>query len=199
MTLVIERKGKTMLVRGNLIRLTICLCLVVAAGALCAQNPPTRNPDVRYEPSEMEVVREMLRLANVTAGDVVYDLGCGDGRIVITAVKEFGATGVGIDIDPVRIAESKANAEKAGVTDRITFRHEDLFEADISDADAVMLFLWPSVNLKLRPKLLHDLKPGTRVVSHSHNMGEWEPDEERRVGWKRIYLWTIPEQAPDFN
>lgn len=172
----------------------LAILLFAAGAAPCADNPPTRPPDVRYEPSEMEVVEAMLKLANVTKDDVVYDLGCGDGRIVITAAKEYGARGVGIDIDPQRISESRANAEKAGVTNLVTFRHEDLFEADISEADAVMLFLWPSVNLKLRPKLLSELKPGTRVVSHSHNMGDWEPDEERQIGWKRIYLWTIPER-----
>jgi len=168
--------------------------LAMVAGSLYGQTAPTRAPDVRYEPSSDEVVMAMLRLAKVTSDDVVYDLGCGDGRIVITAAREFGATGVGIDIDPARITESRENAERAGVTDKVTIRHEDLFEADISDASAVMLYLWPSVNLKLRPKLLSDLKPGTRVVSHSHTMGDWEPEEEIRVGRSRLFLWTIPER-----
>jgi len=158
------------------------------------QDGPTRPPDVRYEPSTYEIVDEMLQLANVTPDDIVYDLGCGDGRIVIAAAREYGATGVGVDIDPARVAESRQNAESAGVSDKVTIRHEDLFESDISDATVVMLYLWPSVNLKLRPKLLAELKPGTRVVSHSHDMGDWEPDEQIRVGGSRIFLWTIPER-----
>lgn len=134
----------------------------------------------------------MLRLANVQAKDAVYDLGCGDGRIVIAAAKEFGARGVGIDIDPQRIRESVAAAKEAGVTSLVSFRHEDLFEADISAATVVMLYLWPGVNLKLKPKLLKELKPGTRVVSHSHSMGDWQPERQIEVEGHRIYLWTIP-------
>jgi ribosomal protein L11 methylase PrmA len=147
---------------------------------------------VRYEPSSPEVVREMLRLAKVTESDVVYDLGCGDGRIVIAAAKEFGARGIGIDIDPERIEEANANARAAGVAGEVSFANEDLFEADIEDATVVMLYLWPWVNLKLKDKLLKELKPGTRVVSHSHNMGEWAAEKEIVVGGHRIYLWTIP-------
>lgn len=134
----------------------------------------------------------MLRLANVTRNDVVYDLGCGDGRIVITAAKELEARGVGIDIDPRRIEEATANAREAGVTGRVQFRNEDLFEADIREATVVTLYLWPWVNLKLKEKLLKELKPGTRVVSHSHDMGDWTPEREVRAGGSRIYLWTIP-------
>lgn len=134
----------------------------------------------------------MLRLGGVKKGDVVYDLGCGDGRIPIAAARDFGARGVGIDIDPQRIDESNANARKAGVTQMVSFREEDLFEANISDATVVTLFLWPSVNLKLRSKLLKELKPGTRVVSHSHDMGDWKPDREEWTEGARLYLWTIP-------
>jgi SAM-dependent methyltransferase len=152
-----------------------------------------RAPDVRYEPSTEIISLAMLKLARVTSKDVVYDLGCGDGRIVIRAVKEFGARGVGIDIDPERIRESKENAAKAGVKNRIEFRAEDLFEADISKATVVMLYLWPWVNLKLRPKLLKELKPGTRVVSHSHNMGDWVPEKSIEVEGDEIHLWTIPK------
>ena len=169
------------------------MCL--SFGLLHAQQKPLRAPDVRYEPSSPEVVMEMLRMAGVTKDDVVYDLGCGDGRIVITAAKEFGAHGVGIDIDPQRITESQANAREAGMTGMVQFRNEDLFEAKIDDATVVTLFLWPSVNLKLKPKLLKDLKPGTRVVSHIHTMGEWEPEQEQLIGRSRIYLWTIPEDT----
>lgn len=137
----------------------------------------------------------MLELAEVTPRDVVYDLGCGDGRIVIAAAKEFGARGVGIDIDPARIAESEKNARKAGVAGRVRFRNEDLFEADIREATVVTLYLWPWVNLKLRPKLLRELKPGTRVVSHCHDMGDWIPERRIEVNGHRIYLWRIPERS----
>jgi ribosomal protein L11 methylase PrmA len=134
----------------------------------------------------------MLKLAEVGEDDIVYDLGCGDGRIVIAAARDFGARGVGIDIDPQRIAESNENAQKAGVTNRVDFREEDLFEADFHDATVVTLFLWPSVNLKLRPILMKQLRPGTRVVSYFHSMGDWAPEKEITVNRERIFLWTIP-------
>jgi ribosomal protein L11 methylase PrmA len=126
---------------------------------------PLRKPDVRYEPTPQPVVRAMLDLAGVRPGDVVYDLGSGDGRIPITAARLYGARGVGIDIDPRRIAEANANARSAAVADRVSFRNEDLFEADFSDATVVALFLYPDLNLKLRPRLLRELRPGTRIVS----------------------------------
>jgi SAM-dependent methyltransferase len=149
--------------------------------------------DVPYEPSSEEVVRTMLEIAQVGRDDVVYDLGCGDGRIVIAAAQRTGARGVGIDLDPERIKESLANARKAGVTDRVRFFQQDLFGADIGKATVVMLYLWPEVNLKLRPKLLHELRPGTRVISHSHNMGNWEPDQSiAAANGHRVYFWVIP-------
>jgi ribosomal protein L11 methylase PrmA len=157
-----------------------------------------RAPDVRYEPTAMEVVQVMLRLGKVGASDVVYDLGCGDGRIVIAAVRERGARGVCVDIDPQRIAESRENALRADAADRIQFRNEDLFATEIADATVVMLFLYPDLNLKLRPRLLAQLKPGTRIVSHWHDMGDWRPLETVRVvsdGRARpIYLWVIPQR-----
>jgi SAM-dependent methyltransferase len=162
--------------------------LLVPASA----QKPLRPPDVRYEPSSHAQTMAMLRLAKVTRRDVVYDLGCGDGRVVIAAAKHFGARGVGIDIDPERIKESAENARKAGVAKRVQFRNEDLFEADIREATVVTLYLWPWINLKLRPKLLSELKPGTRVVSHFHDMGDWPPEKEIQVEGHRIYLWTIP-------
>lgn len=161
-----------------------------------AQKAPLRAPDVRYEPSSPEQTKAMLRLAGVTKQDVVYDLGCGDGRLVITAAKQYGARGVGIDIDPERIKESVANARKENVTRLVQFRNEDLFEADIREATVVTLYLWPWINLKLRPKLWNDLKPGTRVVSHYHNMGDWPPDKTIEVEGNKIYLWTIPATPP---
>jgi len=172
---------------------TISLSLLFTAGFLAAQETPKlRAPDVRYEPSTPEIVRAMLTLANVKKGDIVYDLGCGDGRVVITAAKEFGATGVGIDIDPQRISEARENARKAGVTGKVEFRNEDLFEADISRATVVALYLYPWVNLKLRPKLLRDLKPGTRVVSNLHDMGDWQAEKQIETDGHPIYFWTIP-------
>jgi len=128
---------------------------------------------------------------------VVYDLGCGDGRIAIAAVKEYGARGVGIDIDPQRIREANDNARRAGVDlRRLTFRQGDLFEAEIRPATVVTLYLWPHINLKLRPKLLADLKPGTRVVSHSHDMGDWKPEKEVSIDGRKVYFWTVPARPP---
>lgn len=155
-----------------------------------------RAPDVRYEPSPRPVMDKMLEVANVKKSDVVYDLGCGDGRVVIAAVKTSGARGVGIDIDPVRIGEAVENARKARVAERVQFRNQDLFEADIHDATVVMLFLSPEVNLKLRPKLWNDLKPGTRVISHCHDMGDWRPERKIEVGDHTVYYWTIPARPP---
>ena len=176
-----------------------CLLLAFSVGAapLVAQEAPAKRvPDVRYEPSTPEIVTAMLKLANVKRGDVVYDLGCGDGRIVITAAQKYGTRGVGIDIDPQRIKEAQENARKAGVTRRVKFLNQDLFEADIKEATVVMLYLLPWVNLRLRPKLWSDLKPGTRVVSHSHDMGDWKPEKEVQAGGDTIYYWTIPATKP---
>jgi SAM-dependent methyltransferase len=181
-------------------RLRIILCVILASLS-CAEQPasgppPLRPPDVRYESTPSDVVQVMLRVANVRPGDVVYDLGCGDGRIVIAAVRQFGARGVCVDIDPQRIAESRENARAAGVSDRIRFLNQDLFVTDVEEATVVMLFLSPELNLKLRPKLVRELKPGTRIVSHWHDMGDWKPQQTVRVqsgGLERpVYLWTIP-------
>ena len=169
--------------------------LALHATLVAAGQQPLRTPDVPFEPSPAVVVDAMLKLAGTGLGDVVYDLGCGDGRIVIAAAREFGARGVGIDIDPQRIADSRENARAAGVQDRVTFRHEDLFEADIAEATVVTLFLWPEVNLKLRPKLWRDLKPGTRVVSYYWDMGDWAPDQQIEVNGHGLYLWTIPPKG----
>jgi len=149
--------------------------------------------DVPYEPSSEEVVEAMLKIAKVGKNDFVYDLGCGDGRIVIAAAQRAGARGVGVDLDPERIKESLENARKANVTDRVEFFQQDLFQTEISKATVVMLYLWPEVNLKLRPKLFHELKPGTRVVSHSHDMGSWEPDQTTTASnGHKVHFWVIP-------
>lgn len=151
-----------------------------------------RGPDVIFVPTPNEVVDRMLEMAQVSAKDTVYDLGCGDGRIVITAAQKYRARGVGIDIDPDRIREATANAKKAGVTDRVKFILGDLFEADISPATVVTLYLLTELNLKLRPKLVKELKPGTRVVSHAFAMGDWQPERTAEVSGTTVYLWRIP-------
>jgi SAM-dependent methyltransferase len=160
-----------------------------------AQEKKLREPDVVFVPTPQEVVDQMLKIANVGKGDVVYDLGCGDGRTVISAAK-LGARGVGIDINPVRIKESIENAQQAGVMNRVTFRNEDLFEADIKEATVVTLYLLPSLNLKLRPKLWRELKPGTRIVSHDFDMDDWKPEKQIEMDGHTVYFWTIPARPP---
>lgn len=172
---------------------------------LAAQAPKRREPDVPYVPTTEAAVREMLKLAKVRKEDVVYDLGCGDGRIVITAAKEYGTRGVGIDIDPRRIIEARANAKQAGVEHLVRFEERDLFVADFKEASVVTLFLLPQINLKLKPKLLADLRPGTRVVSNTFDMGDWKAEQETRIDdngteeeysglSQRFFLWTIPSK-----
>jgi len=162
------------------------------APAATRQAPPLREPDVIYVPTPQNVVEAMLKMANVTSSDVVYDLGSGDGRIPITAAEKYGARGVGIDINPERIAEANANAKAAGVTNLVTFRNEDLFEANFKEATVVTLYLLPSLNEKLKPKLWKDLKPGTRIVSHAFDMGDWEPEKTVEVSGGQIFLWRVP-------
>ena len=150
--------------------------------------------DVPYVPTPQEVVDRMLDMGRVGKNDVLYDLGCGDGRIVITAAKSRGARGTGIDLNPVRIAEAKENAKNAGVAGRVDFKVGDLFQADVSPATVVTLYLLPSVNVKLRPRLWQQLKVGTRVVSHAFDMGpEWPPERKEDVDGRTIYSWTITQ------
>jgi SAM-dependent methyltransferase len=172
--------------------------LPVAAGLLITAGCRTiPGQEVRYEPTPMPVVLAMLALAGVGPQDVVYDLGSGDGRIVIAAAKEFGARGVGIEIDPDLVARAKANAGDAGVSDKVEFRLRDMYAADLRAATVVTLFLHPQPNLKLRPKLRSELRPGARVVSYIWDMGDWAPDEARRVQGRRIFLWWIPPRVAD--
>lgn len=181
------------------------LLVWAASGAQKAAAPP-RDPDVPYVPTTPEAVEAMLKLGQVKKTDLLYDLGCGDGRIVIAAAKNFGARGVGIDIDPQRIKEARENAKRAGVEDLVRFELGDLFEAKFGDATVVTLFLLPRINLKLKPKLLEQLKPGTRVVSNTFDMGEWKAEKEASVDnedfdtglSRKFFLWTIPacERAP---
>ena len=156
------------------------------------------DSDVPYIRTPTGIVDTMLSLANVSANDVVYDLGSGDGRIPITAAKKYGARAVGIEIKPELVEKARANARKAGVSDLVEFRQGDLFKADISDATVVTLYLVPALNLKVRPKLFHELSPGTRVVSHDFDMNEWTPDTSVQSGNDVVYRWTIPEKIPPF-
>jgi ribosomal protein L11 methylase PrmA len=155
-----------------------------------------RTPDVIYVPTPPEVVEEMLKLAEVKKGDVLYDLGSGDGRIAVTAAKMYGIRAVGIDIDPERIREANENAKKAGVTKLVKFRQEDLFKANFREATVVTLYLLPDLNVKLRPRLWNELKPGTRIVSHQFDMAEWKPEKQLEVNGRTIYFWTIPAKKP---
>jgi len=169
----------------------------------CAQVPredpaPVAAPrvDVIWVPSDLAVVNEMLTLARVGRDDVVYDLGCGDGRIVIEAARRFGARAVGVDLDPKLLGEARRNAVRAGVADRVTFLEQDLFATDLGDATVVTLYLSPEVNLRLRPKLLRELRPGARIVSHEHDLGDWMPDRSVLVPLTernhRVFLWRVP-------
>lgn len=169
-------------------------CSAAETSQAQASQTATRTPDVIYVPTPPQVVDAMLEMAKVRDGDVLYDLGSGDGRIPIAAAKKFKVRAVGIDIDPERIAEANANARQAGVTDEVKFRQEDLFEADFSDATVVTLYLLNSLNEKLRPKLLRELKPGTRIVSHAFTMGDWKPEQSRDVDGNMIYMWTVPKR-----
>jgi trans-aconitate methyltransferase len=170
------------------------LATALICATSCRPASGAAKPDVPYEPTSPEVVRAMLDLAAVGPGDVVYDLGCGDGRVVIEAARR-GARGVGVDVDPQRISEARANARAAGVEDRVEWREEDLFRTDVTDATAVMLYLWPHVNLRLRPRLLAQLRPGARVVSHAHDMGDWRPDRTVQVAGATVHLWIVQPPA----
>lgn len=176
---------------------------VSAPGSGALDSPPdTIEKDAPFVATAQHIVEGMLKVADVSEDDVVYDLGSGDGRIVITAAKEFGARGVGIEIDPELVAKARARARDAGVADRVEFRQGDLFEADVSEATVVALYLWPEVNIKLRPKLLRQLDPGDRIVSHDFRMGDWEPDRtvqlgQGKTGMETAYLWIVPDEIPD--
>ncbi|MFC1539405.1 SAM-dependent methyltransferase [Candidatus Latescibacterota bacterium] len=170
------------------------LSLVLFSGIITAQNV---DLDVPFVPTKYVVVDEMLSMAGVGEDDILYDLGCGDGRIVITAAKKYGTRGVGIDIDPKRIAESNENAEKENVTDKVQFIRQNLFETDFSKATVVSMYLLPSVNIELRPKLFQTLKPGTRIVSHDFDMDEWRPDDRSELKGEdffghTVFFWVIP-------
>jgi ribosomal protein L11 methylase PrmA len=168
------------------------LAVLLVSPGLFAQQA-TRAPDTIYLPTPGEVVTAMLRMAHVGTGDVVYDLGSGDGRIPITAVREFGAArGVGVELDPLRVREANENARRAGVADRVEFRQQDLFQTDLHPATVVTLYLSPAINQRLRPKFLAELRPGSRIVSHVFEMGDWMPAETQMVNNRPLLMWTVP-------
>ena len=187
--------------------LLLCLAPVVGTAQVpdTSVAPPTSaeedEKDVPYVPTAPSVVRTMLEVAEVSADDVVYDLGSGDGRIPIMAAKEFGARAVGIEIDSALVAKARAKAREAGVANKVTFHRKDFFDADLTDATVVTLYLWPEINVKLRPKLLRELDPGDRIVSHDFRMGDWEPEREvdagkGNTGWETVFRWTVPDPVP---
>ena len=192
------------------IRPTLAALFALAAAAVHAQapgpgrrvflKPAEQKKDVPWVPTRPEVVTAMVELARVRSGDVVYDLGCGDGRIVIAAVKIRGVRGVCVDIDPELIVDSRKAAKAAGVADRIRFVRADLFRVPIREATVVMMYLLPDVNLRLRPRLRRELRPGTRVVSHAFSMGDWKPTRELEVGAPPnntpVYLWVVGRRHP---
>ncbi|HSV28277.1 MAG TPA: methyltransferase domain-containing protein, partial [Candidatus Omnitrophota bacterium] len=169
---------------------TVTICALLAAPAVAQED----RREVPYVPTPDEVVQSMLTLAGVGPDDYVVDLGSGDGRIVVAAARDFGAQGIGVDKNPVRIREANANAAEANVTDRVRFVEGDLFDADISKATVVTMYLLPEVNLAMRPRILGELKPGTRVVSHDFDMGDWRPDKRMKVPdeGSDVYLWVVP-------
>ena len=174
------------------IALAAALTFAAPAAGIAQQRDSGQRPDVIFVPTPQDVVDDMLRLANVQKGDVLYDLGSGDGRIPITAAKRYGIKATGIDIDPERIREANENARKAGVTNLVQFRQENLFTANFRDATVVTLYLLPDLNVKLRPKLWNELKPGTRIVSHQFEMGTWKPEKKLESNGRTIYFWTVP-------
>src|SRR5687767_13278733 len=172
----------------------IAAIMVVGATAVTAQQPQPRL-DVPYVPTPQEVVDRMLQLGKVRAGEYHIDLGSGDGRIAVTSASKHGARSLGVDLNPVRIEEARANAKKANVSDRAIFELKNLFETDIGKADVLTMYLLPSVNLELRPKVLRDMWPGTRVVSHAFDMGDWTPDHRESVIGRTVYLWIVPARV----
>jgi SAM-dependent methyltransferase len=162
------------------------------AALLLVQGRPARTPDIYFAATPAPVVDAMLALADVTASDVIYDLGSGDGRIVVAAAQKYGARGVGIEIEPGLVAISRQIAQDGAVADRVRFIEGDLFAADISEATVVTLWLSTTVNARLEPKLRRELRPGTRIVSHQFGIGGWTPDRTMQLGDERIFLWIVP-------
>lgn len=179
-------------------KLSFLIAPALSLTVICSATAQAVTPelDVPFVPTPRQVVHEMLRMADVKPEDILYDLGSGDGRIVIAAAKDFGVRkAVGVDLNPERIQEANTNAELADVADRVEFKEADLFKFDFSDATVVTMYLLTNVNLKLRPRILSELKPGTRIVSHQFDMGEWKPDESKSLEGRDIYFWVVPAKA----
>lgn len=178
----------------------VALTLLGGCAAPTSQpSPPAPKLDVIWVPSAPEVITAMMEAARVGPNDVVYDLGCGEGEVLIAAAKQYGARGVGVDLDPDRIRNARRNAAEAGVTDRLTFIEQDLFKTDVSPATVVTLYLLPELNERLRPKLLKELRPGSRIVSHDFGMGDWLPERTIEVELARshrVLLWRVPGRTP---
>jgi SAM-dependent methyltransferase len=175
----------------SLVLVTALAATAAACNAAQGDTAPTRTPDVIFVPTPDDVIDKMLRMAKVGPDDVVYDLGCGDGRIAVAAARDFGARAVCVEIDPQRITEARERIRREGVEDKVEIRHADLFKVDVSPATVVTLYLLETLNMKLRPKLKRELRNGARVVSQSFSMGDWKPVEQTRVGDKPVYLWKI--------
>jgi SAM-dependent methyltransferase len=169
--------------------------LLTSSSSIVAQQPSGGDvvPDIVYVPTPFKVVEAMLEVADIGPTDIVYDLGSGDGRIVIAAARDYGATGIGVEIDPKYIDMARLNATADDVTDKVTFIQADLFEIDFTDATVVALYLSEPLNLRLRPILLEHLKPGTRIVSHEFTLGDWEPKQSLNIDGHRVYYWVVPE------
>lgn len=177
------------------LRLLVVLGLAAAFfQALGPERAVSRSLDVPFVPTPQAVVEKMLEMAELKPTDVLLDLGSGDGRIAITAAKKYGITASGVDLDPVRVAEAKENAEKEGVADKVKFREGDLFQTDLSKATVITMYLLSDINMKLRPSLMQ-LKPGTRIVSHAFDMGDWTPDQTATVEGREVFLWIVREAA----
>ena len=179
--------------------LSLLLAAAVAVGVHAQTAAPQKAPDVPFVPTDEKIVTKMLEMAQVTKTDHLIDLGSGDGRIVITAAKRYGARGMGVEIDPALVQKARENAQAAGVADRATFVEGDLFEANIRDATVITMYLLPDLNMRLRPKLLNDLKPGTRIVSHNYDLGDWKPARTATVSVggieHTVYFWVVPPRA----
>lgn len=189
---------KTRASADNVVNSRLTISATVSAAQTPRKKRRARKPDVIYYPTPPETVAAMLRLGNIKKGDVLYDLGSGDGRIPIAAAKEFGIRAVGVEIDPKLITEAEANARTAGVSELVRFRNEDMFRIDVSEANIVTLYLSDKLNVLLRPKLLRELRPGSRIISHDFHMGDWKPEQTVRVPWgklyRTVYVWTVPKR-----
>lgn len=177
------------------VAVSLSLICSTTFGAMAEQRP---KPDVLFFPTPQPAVDKMLEMADIRDGDVLIDLGSGDGRIPITAATRYGVRGMGVEIDPDLVATANENAKRAGVADKAVFHVQDLFETDLSEASVITLFLLTSINLKLRPKLLK-LKPGTRILSYSFGMGAWKPDRTEVIDGRNIHLWVVPEEPPELT